>query len=187
MSSVTTNYNFLKPATSELYDVTVYDSTLDKIDAAIANPGTVSKTPLGLVAQSPDYTVQSGAVAGIQVITNIASFTFKANRNYLIKGTGAAALSVAGGVILVQLQSCSTSDAANLTTGLTELMGYNVDCRLANQNYRFAPERNIKYSVDTTLQIKLTVNATGSGGSASAAGGPTWPLQMTIEDKGMQI
>lgn len=138
----------------------------------------------GLVAET-DYTTVSGGATSLQVIANIASVTFKANRWYEVFAHGGLQNTTANTIALAHLHTDSVSNAANNVTGLTELMGYNVPTTVANQTYRFHLSRKIKYSSDTTVQIKVTCEPQIGGGSVSAAGGSTWPLQLGIIDLGM--
>jgi hypothetical protein len=187
MATPTTNFNLLKPATGETYDVALLDSNYDKIDAGIHNPSS-SQTllSLGLMAEADDVT-GSGPSSAIQVIQNIASFTFKANRRYLVEWEGTVENNTANTICLAQIQTCSTADAANLTTGLTEIRGSAVPTAIANAVIYFCARRHIKYSADTTLQIKGTIAPQVGGGSVTFGAGATWPGQLTITDEGMQF
>lgn len=188
MATPTANFAFLKPVSSELFDVATYDSNLDAIDSAINSPGpTQTKLALGLqaIAEMPSSTAAGSALF---VAMNIASFTFKAGRRYLIEWTAGVVNNTAGSsnAPLAQIQSCAVTDSASLTTGLTELMGYNLSFNANGQSVRANPKRRITYTTDTTLQIKATLNGAGVL-SINGAGGPTWPMQLAIYDEGKQF
>lgn len=142
------------------------------------------KEPLGLTALS-EMAFNSGSSTALTIVQNIASFTFRKNRHYLIKWSAGIVYTSGSGAALAQLWSCATTDGAGVTTGLTELMGWNLDFRTANQTIRTAVERHISYTVDTTLQIKSSFN--GNGSTLYGSGGATYPMQLTIEDRGRQF
>lgn len=143
-----------------------------------------TRRPLGTVALV-EMTSAGGTTSTQQIVMNIASFTFKANRRYEIEWTMGAVGITAGTTGLAQLFSCSTADGAQAITGLTELTGFNLDWRQASQTSRIVAKRKIMFTVDTTLQIKASLN--GNGNSCYCSAGATWPGQLSIEDKGMQF
>jgi hypothetical protein len=170
----------IEPAAGEAYSVTV---TNNNYDAIITE---VNKMPRGIQAIN-ELTAASPNIPALQVVQNIASFTFKANRRYVVKWTGGIyCTNVANIQGLIQIQSCSTADSSSATTNLTELMGWNIEAVGQNVTQRFAPEREIMYTSDTTLQIKGTFNPTG-GGTWIVAAGPTFPAQLSITDVGAQF
>lgn len=144
-----------------------------------------SAAPRGLLALS-ENTSSGGASTGTQVILTIPSFTFLANRWYEVQWTASIQNATgASGSPLAQIQVASTADAAAATTGLTEIMGYNVITTGANQTIRMHASRRIRYATNTTYQIKATLN--GVGQSCNVVAGPTFPAQLSIADLGMQF
>lgn len=187
MATPTANFAFLKPVSAELFDVATYDANLDAIDSAINNPGpTQTKLPLGLMAEV-DMTTASAAAAALMVVTNLASFTFKANRRYLVEWIGTVKNNTANTIALCQIQTCAVTDSASATTGLTEIRGASVQTSYANDDVFFVARRHIMYTSDTTLQIKGTILPQLGGGSVTFDSGPTWPGQLTVTDEGKQF
>lgn len=137
----------------------------------------------GLVAID-ERTTTSTVNAGTNVIQFLASFTFKANRWYHVEWFATLVPSVANQQGLMQIHTCSTADASNATTGLTEIRGVNVNAPGTFPIPGYA-SRKIKYGADTTLQIKATTN--GGTGTLGTQAGPTYPSQLCITDLGTQI
>jgi hypothetical protein len=130
-----------------------------------------------------EFTSNSGTAVGQQIVMNIPSFTFLANRWYEIEWTaGVVNTTGPSSVPLAQLFSCSTADAAPAITGLTELMGHNTLFTASYQTARVDMKRKIKFTTNTTKQIKASLHGNGQGCYVSA--GPTYPAQLSIIDLG---
>lgn len=183
--------------------VTFYNTTTKMFETYYAKTGTAGLTVPGVAGASgwyentytgnlpkglcvlADHTSVTPSMTKLTVITSIASFTFKANRQYEIEftcGVGVVSGSLSN-TPLVQLYTCAVTDAAAATTGLTELTGYNVIVSTMGATARANPKRKISYPVDTTLQIKATVSPNNN--TVLIAAGETYPAQLSIVDLGI--
>lgn len=142
----------------------------------------LDRLPLGLKAMQ-EYTTSTGSTSTLAVQQWIPTFTFKANRRYRVEWSLSVACSTAGSG-LVQIHTCSTADAAGATTGLTEIMGYNLRFAVNSETKRVYLKREIQYTADTTLQLKGTINV-GTGAWMQA--GTTFPGQLSVTDMGQQF
>lgn len=181
MSTVTTFLNLVKPAPLEQFSRATYNTNLDLIDAGVLNADRQAK---GYMPQSKTRASASAPTTTIAVIDNIESFTFKANRRYRISWNCSYTQSVATDYFDAKIQTCSTADASNLTTGLTELIGRSCSAHSAGAGQPLYVEDIRKYVADTTLQIKFTV--------ARTLGTGNWTMEakrslVTIEDLGYEV
>jgi hypothetical protein len=150
-----------------------------------STPATVGAVAKGLVA-NVDSTTNSSSSTGQQIISNIPTFTFLANRWYEVEWTtGVVNNTGASSIPLAQLFTCAVADPAAATTGLTEISGWNIISTASLQTVRVVVKRKIKYGSNTTLQIKGSLH--GNGQDCYAAGGATWPGQLSITDLGAQF
>lgn len=187
------------PANSiALAQVNVAANATSILNASITNtalagtwgPSSPAAAAQGLKAEV-DMTAAGSAIGTtVAVVMNIPSFTFKANRWYCLEFNGAAQPNNGGACMaLAQIFSCSTADAANATTNMTELKGYNINFNgggTINNNF-YGVRRLIKYSVDTTLQIKGCLTSATTGVTWTPVAGATWPTQLSITDMGAQF
>lgn len=132
-------------------------------------------------------TAGSGGFTALTVVNNIPTFTFKAGRRYEIVWDGHYQSSVAADYLDLSIQTCSTTDAAGLTTGLTLLRQKTFRCSAASILEAHIVRAPVTYGTDTTLQIKF-LGARGAGtGTVNLVASATNTLLYQIYDLGAVI
>jgi|SRR5213595_3426769 len=183
MSTVTPTINLVKPATIEQFSLATFNNNLDLIDAEALS---LRKESKGLL-QSTVVATNSGSVTALTVISNIASFTFKAGRKYRIKWDFTYQGNTAGNYLTALIGTCLTTDAAGLTTGITQLNGrpFKVhDNGIDSSGYCEATYQPV---ADTTVQIKFLIQVTTGAGTARISGSALQPTLLNIYDDGLQF
>jgi len=131
-------------------------------------------------------TVNSGSFASATVVSNIPSFTFLAGRRYRIAWEFSYNTSVGGTYMSICIGRCSTTDAAGLTTGITNLGGRTIHTDGAGLTESRSVYGYFNPAVDTTVQIKFYGTRTAGSGTMVMLGGSE-PAYYTIEDLGAQL
>ncbi|WP_284984314.1 hypothetical protein [Arthrobacter sp. efr-133-TYG-118] len=152
----------------------------------VALLGIMSRPPLGIMPGRVKVTANGAGLTTLAVQNNIGSFAFKGGRKYKIVWQGGHSFSSAGDYFNLAIQTCSTADAANATTGLTTIQGRTYTTNSAGLGESFYVEAIYEPATDTTLQVKFTVaRAIGSGTWTlqASSGAPAWAY---IEDQGAQ-
>lgn len=180
MSTVTPYLNLVKPAPLENFSRATYNTNLDLVDTDAI---TQNKAAKGFMPGGKSRTTASAAVSALSVLENIATFTFKGGRKYRIGWDCSYAFSVASDAFTVSIQSCSTADAATLTTGLTELVSRVKTVPAANQGTHLSLNAVYEPASDITLQIKFLVSRIFGSGTFTMEASKSW---FTIEDLGAQ-
>jgi hypothetical protein len=184
VSTVTTKLGLVKPAGPEQFNLATYNNNLDIVDAYAVN--TVEKLAPGLKLESV-VTTNSGSFSAITIISNIATFTFKANRHYEVVWDGHHQSTVDGDYIDMQIATCAVSDTASLTTGLTVKRQKTFRCvgaNLINPNGLRAP---VFFGVDTTVQIKFAATRGTGTGSITMIASVNDTMLYQIHDLGAQF
>lgn len=184
MANTTPNLGLLQPLTTETFDLNEYNNNLSKIDSGINNPTNIqTKLPLGLVAKA-ESTAQNPNITSLFVWLAI-QFTFKANRNYRCEFYGGVLNNLSNVDSLVHLHTDVSTNTSQNTSGLTEIQGTNLHFTNTNQTVKFYAKRDIKYTSDTTIWLKGTLDPVS--GTMTTEAGATYPAQLTITDMGQQI
>lgn len=184
MAGSTTNYGLTKPAVGEAYDINIGNNNSDIIDTQILNR---TKQALGLL-QKTQVATSTGAISALAVVNNIATYTFKAGRKYRIVWDSdwyGASANTSGAF---SVATCSTADAAALTTGLTTIGLRNAQAPVANVTAPFLVTGYLEPVADTTVQLKFCAAIDGSGTTLIVQGNRTGaPSQYRIYDDGAQF
>jgi hypothetical protein len=162
--------------------------TDDKYKEYISD-GTTWKPPAaaqGLQSHTPVIT-NSGSVTALTVVNNLASFSFKGGRKYRLVWDFSYQGNTAGNYVTALIGTCSTADAAGLTTGITQLNGRPWKIHDGGVDSSGRVEAIYKPSSDTTLQIKFLIQVTTGAGTARISGSALQPVDYTIEDLGAQF
>lgn len=188
MSGVTDNYGFILPVPGEAYDVDLTNSNSVEIDKQLKNRENQAK---GLVAYA-ELSPSTGGINTEAVVLNIASFNFKANRNYRIGASGSGSVDALGSTFAFRIATCVPADAFALTTGLTQIKASSYKFDTINEGRPVLDgltRDRFKVGADTTLQIKLTAQrAVGTTGSVILTSpDDTNRVCLFIEDLGVQI
>lgn len=183
MSTVTPNINLVKPAPLEQFSLATYNNNLDLIDTEeganrIQSAG--MKTNKKVIANGIGLTTLS-------VVENIASFAFKGGRRYRIVWHAGYANSAASNYFDLAIHTCSTADAAALTTGLTTIISRSYTANNAASGESFYVEAVYEPPSDTTLQVKFTVARSLGAGTWTLQASATAPAWYYIEDVGDQF
>lgn len=131
----------------------------------------------------------SGAIGSVQVIDNIPSFTFKAGRQYRIIWDANFYGSGANSTFAFSIGSCSTSDPASQTSGITNLRN-TADRPNVGQEGRnslvtaYYPKDTNITTQDVTLQIKASAQRVNGGDALYMSGSDGNPNTLLIEDIG---
>lgn len=151
--------------------------------------GTIWKLPpeaLGLVAYA-ELGGNTGTINAQIVVLNIPTFTFRAGRRYRVGASGGGYSNTTAATYSFGINTCSTSDAANLTTGLTQLKSRSFRWDIAGEGREAlndATRNNLTYAADTTLQVKLTAGAVVGTGSLVLTSDATNRVMIFVEDLG---
>jgi hypothetical protein len=142
--------------------------------------------PKGLlyVQMVPSSTGQISGTTPV-VVNNVPTFTFKANRWYEITWDFSYYCSVANAYPQFLITTCSTADAAALATGLTSIRFLTLSTPIAGNSEGGTVRRRIKYTTDTTLQIKFCSLISAGGGSVVITSAADSPVQYAITDLGL--
>lgn len=181
MSTVTTFLNLVKPAPLEAFSRATYNTNLDLIDAGAVN---TDKQAKGLVYQQ-SVLVDSGIITTLAVANYIATFTFKANRNYEVSWEAHSQSTVDGDYCDIAIQTAPVADAPSVITNLT--LRRQVTQRQFTIQNPFRVVAPIMFPTDTTFQIKFTVTRTAGTGNVTVKGNASIPGIIRIVDLGMQI
>lgn len=126
------------------------------------------------------------------VVATIASFTFKAGRNYRVVWDANLFPGSADVGATLTIATAATTDAVTATTGLTVLGARNVQARLYGVSVGAFVTGYFKPSADTTVQLKFLANIDGSAAGTSVTvqgsnspGGT--PARYRIYDDGAQF
>lgn len=161
----------------------ILNANITNLTALPASPAASAK---GLQYEGV-VTAGSGAFTTLAVVNNIPTFTFKAGRRYEIVWDGHYQSTVAGDYLDLSIQTCATTDAAGLTTGLTLLRQKTFRCNAVSTLEPHVVRATVKYASDTTVQIKF-LGARGAGtGSGSITGSAITTILYQINDMGAQI
>lgn len=144
----------------------------------------LDKLAKGVVVQN-DVSANTGAIGSAAIVYNIPTFTFKANRWYVIEWDTGMYGTVGDQYPQLLIGSCAVGDAAGLTTGITTLMNRTTNLRIAGNSEGFRITRRIKYGVDTTVQIKFQALVAAGGGTFIISGATQNVVQYSITDQGM--
>lgn len=180
MSTTTPKLGLTKPAIGEAYSLAVINNNSDLIDAFATAQALTSEGGKTLTK----ITANSGAITALTVIQNIASFSFKGGRRYIIRWNMHYQGSVAGNYANYAIHTCSTADAANLTTGLTTIGGGQHKVHDATQTHKSVAEAIYEPVSDTTLQIKFTAQVVVGAGTTTIISSVGSPSTISIEDWG---
>jgi hypothetical protein len=131
-------------------------------------------------------TANSGAFSTASVVANIASFTFKAGRRYRIVWDFSYNTSTAGTYMSMCIARCSTTDAAALTTGLTNLGGRTIHTDGAGLTESRTIYGYYNPTTDSTVQIKFYGARTAGTGTMTILSASE-PAYYYIEDLGAQL
>lgn len=188
MSTSTPTINLVKPAKPEQYNLDVVNNNSDAIDAAFAADRTANgKLAKGLVNQAIGTSTSGGITTTLTIISNIATFTFKANRNYLIVWDGHISSTVDGDVADLSINTCAVADSASLNTGLTVKRQKTRKVVGANAMADFVIHAPVKFGVDTTLQIKFAMVRASGSGSVTVQASANVNVLYRILDEGSEI
>lgn len=180
MSTVTTYLNLVKPAPLEAFSRATYNTNLDLIDTAYDK---LAKGQVGH-AEVPN---PSGAIGAKTVIINIASVSFKAGRKYKIELHGNYSASGTTSTAAFTIGTCSTADAANNSTGITNIKSIADRPNVTGEGRSLAVIRTgITFGVDTTLQIKATIERVNGGDGFFTSCSADNPITLTVYDMGAQ-
>lgn len=185
MSSVTTKLGLTKPVSVEQFNLATYNNNLDLVDNFAIS---ADKQGKGYAAYA-EMAADSGALTTIAVATFIPSFTFKANRRYRVGASGGGFFSDTASTFAAAINSCATADASGVTTGLTQLKARNMRGDVAGEGREIMSiaKENFSFTVDTTLQIKLTIGRLNGTGTVTLASSATNRVSLYIEDLGAQF
>jgi hypothetical protein len=139
------------------------------------------------LASLTTVTASGGSVTALTVINNIASYTFRGGRKYRITWDLTYQGNTAGNYITALIGTAATTDAAGLTTGVTQINGR--PFKIHDTGIDSSGIVNAIYtpSVDATLQIKFLIVVTTGAGTARISASTTQPVTYTIEDLGAQF
>ena len=184
MSTVTTYLNLVKPAPLENFSRATYNTNLDLIDA---NALAASKQAKGIVQDPLIKIASSGFVTALTVIDNIASVAFKGGRKYLIVWDFTYQGNTAGNYLTALIGTAATTDAAGLTTGITQLNGR--PWKIQDASIDSSGQVSVVYRPvsDITLQLKFLIQITTGAGNARISASSTQPTTYTIYDQGAQF
>jgi len=140
--------------------------------------------PLGMVANVRIQS-NSGAISGTtSVVTNIASYDFKAGRRYRISWSSNYYTSDTSSTFAMGVSTCSPSDPAAQTTGMTQLGSISERPNAALEGRNFKVIAYYFPSSDITRQIKGWVLRVVGGGSLTVQADATNFNDLIIEDLG---
>lgn len=152
----------------------------------IATIGIASAVPKGLLSNT-SVTASGGAITALTVINNIPSFAFKAGRKYRIVWDFTYQGNTAGNYITALTGVAATSDAAGLTTGITQINGRPFKIHDAGINASGIVNAIYTPSSDATLQVKFLMQVTTGAGTALISASTLQPVTYSIEDLGAQF
>lgn len=184
MSTVTTLLGLTKPAGIEQFSLATYNNNLDLVDAEAVN---LRKSGLGRVARVVQNGADATGISTITVLQNIATFSFKGGRAYTIRFVANYYVSNTDTVLLVKISTCSTSDAGNLTTGLTIVNQTDFMATQTNRGFNAGFDAPYEPVSDTTLQVKVTAERVSGTGTISLQRSAVTPNFFMIVDEGDQI
>lgn len=141
---------------------------------------------LGLMVHQ-QITASGGAITALTVINNIASFAFKGGRKYRIVWDFTYQGSTAGNYVTALIGTAATTDAAGLTTGISQINGRPHKIHDAGVDSPGRVFAIYKPSSDVTLQVKFAAAVTTGAGTATITASATQPADYTIEDLGAQF
>lgn len=169
-----------------LRDASVPPGDWSNINSALSRIAALeSSYPRGLVA-TKTQSGNSGRITTATVIDNLASFTFRANRNYRISWQGNY---YTNGIATMQLSitHAPTSDPASSLSNLVTLRSLAHRITVAGEGRGYLLRGRVKFSADTTRQVKVMAGrATGDGDAVFTSGGPGEGV-IDIEDLGTAI
>lgn len=137
----------------------------------------------GMGAQGNRIADFSG-ITTLVVVDTWATFTFRANRRYRLVWTGEMQVTATGTTVALGIQTCATTDADALTTGLTLLQRRRFTPGQTAQPEPFHVEFFKNYFTDTTVKMKFTAERLAGSGSTTIKGSSAEPAQWIIEDIG---
>ncbi len=126
-------------------------------------------------------------LTNLSVVENLATYDFRAGRKYRIVWQGGYSMSATGNYFDLAIHTASPTDAAGLTTGLTQLMSRTYTANGAGFGESFYVEAIYEPTADTTRQVKFTINRTVGAGTWTLQAGATAPAYYYIEDLGAQF
>lgn len=128
----------------------------------------------------------TGAITSLAVVNNLATYTFKGGRKYRIVWDTDWLSSAANVHCAAYIATCATTDAASLTTGLTNLVVRNSVSALAVVSAYLHVEAYYEPSVDTITQVKFLVQMDGGSGNVTIQGNRAGGTVYAIYDEGLQ-
>lgn len=183
MSTVTPFLNLVKPAPLEAFSRATYNNNLDLVDA---NALSDSKRAEGLKSIQ-----QSSASSGPHtdgIVSNIASYTFKGGRKYRIVWDASMSITDTTTFFYMTINTCATTDAAGIITGLTALEGRTVHRPIANSTVYSGPiTAYFNPGADTTVQLKFRATRVGGAGTLTVAANAGEKASYVIYDDGAQF
>jgi len=141
---------------------------------------------LGLLSYS-EVTTSGGSTSALTVVNNIASFSFKGGRKYLITWDFSYQGSIAGNYVTALIGTCATGDTAVSTTGITQRNGRAFKIHDAGVDSAGIVRASYRPPSDATLQVKFLTSVTTGAGTARISGSALQPVSYTIEDLGAQF
>lgn len=160
---------------------------VDALLGPIRNLGTANALGARGVVLELKSTATSGAFGNtLTIINNIPSFTFKAGRRYEITWDGSVQSTQAGDIADLQVTTCSVTDSAAITTGLTVLRQKSFNCVTADRINSHQVKAVVTYPVDTTRQIKFVAQRGTGGGLITQVASTNVHVLYQIHDVGAQ-
>lgn len=158
------------------------------IEYADASASRWNSGPLGVLSRVKRTADGSAIGAGPTVDQVISSFTFRANRKYLISWFGQHDHSAVPTNHLLQIATCATTDADALTTGLTVLNQCGVSAGIANIGQGFRVEAEYEPGAsDVTVKLKAVVSRVSGTGNFVSKGLSTMPVTFMVRDIGNAV
>jgi len=182
VSTVTPRLGLTKPAGAEQYSVTVLNNNNDIIDGYVS--GTADKMAQGIKLKA-EVTTPSGAFTDV-IVNNFGSFTFKAGRKYKLVWDYSWNASAGSTYINASINTCLTTDAANLLTGLTILNSRTAMVQGAGLTEQANVTAFYEPVADSTVQIKFRGTRAAGSGNITVVGSSTEKAIYYIEDMGAQ-
>lgn len=156
----------------------------NRIEVGDGSAWKLDPAPLGMVA-NVRVSSNSGAISGTTtVVTNIGTYDFKAGRRYRISWSSNYYTSDTSSTFAMGISTCSPSDPAGQTTGMTQLgsISERPNASLEGRNFKVI----VYYfpSSDITRQIKGWVLRVVGGGTLTVQADATNFNDLIIEDLG---
>lgn len=144
----------------------------------------IGPEPLGMVANARIQSNSGVITSATTIVNNIQSYDFKAGRRYRILWQSNYYESDSSTTFAMGISTCSPSDPAAQTTGLTQLGSISERATVANEGRSFKVQVYYYPSADITRQVKGWVLRVVGGGSIVIQADITNFNDLVIEDLG---